>query len=59
MSFRDAYHYVKKHLEELEGLDPAKAIALKTHIGATAGLDFTGMARQLAAERAFVSAEKR
>ncbi len=59
MPFRDAYHYVKKHLEEFEGLDPAKAIALKTHVGATAGLDFTGMARQLAAERTFVSAEKR
>ena len=59
MPFRDAYHYVKEHLEELEGLDPAKAIALKTHLGATAGLDFAGMARRLAAERAFASAEKR
>ena len=59
MPFRDAYHYVKKHLEEFRGLDPAKAIALKTHVGATAVLDFIDMARQLAAERAFVSAEKR
>ena len=59
MPFRDAYHYVKKHLNELDGLDPARAIALKTHIGATAGLDFADMARLLAAERAFASAEKR
>ncbi|MFH1477557.1 MAG: argininosuccinate lyase [Verrucomicrobiota bacterium] len=59
MPFRDAYHYVKKHLAELEGLDPAKAIALKTHAGAPAGLDFAGMARQLAVERAFVATEKR
>ena len=59
MPFRDAYHYVKKHLDELRGLDPARAIALKTHAGATAGLDFAGMARQLAAERAFASGEKR
>ena len=59
MPFRDAYHYVKKHLEDFGGLDPVKAIALKTHVGATAGLDFAGMASQLAADRTFVSAEKR
>lgn len=59
MPFRDAYHYVKKHLDELDGLDPARAIALKKHAGATAGLDFTGMARQLATERTFASGEKR
>ncbi len=59
MPFRDAYHHVKKNLSELGCLDPAKAIALKTHLGATAGLDFNGMARRLAAERGFVAAEKR
>lgn len=59
MPFRDAYNYVKQHLDELAGFDPVKAIALKTHLGATAGLDFAGMTRQLAAERAFVSSEKR
>jgi len=59
MPFRDAYHHVKKHLDELGGLDPVRAIALKTHAGATAGLDFAGMARQLAAERSFAAAEKR
>ncbi|MDD5678302.1 MAG: argininosuccinate lyase [Kiritimatiellae bacterium] len=59
MPFRDAYHYVKKHLDELDDLDPDRAIALKTHAGATAGLDFAGMARQLAAERASAENEKR
>ncbi len=59
MPFRDAYNHVKQHLEELEGLDPARAIALKTHVGAPAGLNFGGMAGQLAAERKFAAAEKR
>lgn len=59
MPFRDAYNHVKNNLGELAALSPAKAIALKTHVGATAGLDFIGMARQLAAEQAFVSVEKR
>ncbi|WFB35777.1 argininosuccinate lyase [Kiritimatiellota bacterium B12222] len=40
MPFRDAYHEVKAHLADLENEDPDKAIALKTHLGATAGLDF-------------------
>lgn len=40
MPFRDAYHHVKEHLGELETMDPAEAIAKKTHLGATAGLDF-------------------
>lgn len=59
MPFRDAYNYVKEHLGELEAADPAKAIALKHHLGAPAGLDFAGMARALAAERAFVSGKRR
>ncbi|MCC5849826.1 MAG: argininosuccinate lyase [Verrucomicrobia bacterium] len=40
MPFRDAYHYVKAHLDELDQADPDEAIALKTHLGGTAGLDF-------------------
>ncbi|MBI2441390.1 MAG: argininosuccinate lyase [Lentisphaerae bacterium] len=59
MPFRDAYQYVKKHLAELKAQDPAKAIALKTHLGAPAGLNFAGIARRLAAEQAFASSEKR
>ena len=41
MPFRDAYHYVKAHLDELDQADPDEAIALKTHLGGTAGLDFS------------------
>jgi argininosuccinate lyase len=40
MPFRDAYHQVKATLADLENEDPDAAIALKTHLGATAGLDF-------------------
>ncbi len=40
MPFRDAYHYVKEHLTELDSADPDVAIARKTHLGSTAGLDF-------------------
>jgi argininosuccinate lyase len=43
MPFRDAYRYVKEHLGELEHMDPRRAIAKKTHLGATAGLDFEGL----------------
>ena len=40
MPFRDAYHQVKASLADLENEDPDAAIARKTHLGATAGLDF-------------------
>jgi len=40
MPFRDAYQYVRSHLDELEAADPDQAIAAKTHVGGTAGLDF-------------------
>lgn len=40
MPFRDAYHHVKENLDELEQMDPHNAIRRKTHLGATAGLDF-------------------
>lgn len=40
MPFRDAYHYVKGHLDELETIDPAEAVAQKTHLGAPMGLDW-------------------
>ncbi|MBI2438444.1 MAG: argininosuccinate lyase [Lentisphaerae bacterium] len=59
MPFRDAYQYVKRHLDQLKARDPARAIALKTHFGAPAGLDFAGVARRLSAEQVFASGEKR
>lgn len=40
MPFRDAYHYIKENLHELESIDPAEAILLKTHLGAPLGLDW-------------------
>ncbi len=49
--FRDAYNHVKTHLEELSGRDPAKAVRLKTHYGAPAGLDFAWLSRELRAAR--------
>jgi len=47
MPFRDAYNHVKNHLEELKISDPYEAIAAKVHHGATAGLDFEGMATRV------------
>jgi len=47
MPFRDAYHYVKEHLQELENMDPAASIARKTHTGTTAGLDFAWYKKRL------------
>lgn len=38
--FREAYQYVRSHLDELEAADPDQAIAAKTHEGTTGGLDF-------------------
>ncbi|MFO1490170.1 MAG: argininosuccinate lyase [Kiritimatiellia bacterium] len=54
MPFRDAYHHVKEHLAELEGRDPVAALRAKTHLGATAGLDFARYARQVRAVTASV-----
>ena len=58
MPFRDAYHHVKEHLDELKLMDAATAVALKKHEGATAGLDFARMADGVAGARAFVLAER-
>lgn len=43
MPFRDAYQYVKDHLSELDGMDPGASIAAKTHLGATANIDFDAL----------------
>ena len=67
MPFRDAYHQVRDHLEDLRGMDPDAAVAKKTHLGAPAdpmlfdGLD-AGIRRvraELRARRAAVSAALR
>lgn len=51
MPFRDAYQYVKDHLGELDAMDPGAALRRKTHLGATAGLDFGLYEARLAEER--------
>ncbi|MFP6904228.1 MAG: argininosuccinate lyase [Verrucomicrobiota bacterium] len=56
--FRDAYHQVKAHLDELEQVDPVEAIAKKTHLGATAGLDFTAYSKQVRAVRAWAAKQR-
>ncbi len=40
MPFRDAYHEVRNNLEALQSADPDAAIACKTHLGGTAGIDY-------------------
>lgn len=43
MPFRDAYDYVKGHLDELSSVNPRKAIAAKRHLGAPMGIDFRAL----------------
>ena len=59
MPFRDAYHHVKEHLDELRGRDPGQAIAQKTHLGATAGLDFALLQKGVQGHTAFGKRERR
>ena len=40
MPFREAYQYVRSHLDELVAADPDKAILAKAHEGAPCGLNF-------------------
>ncbi|MFH0907236.1 MAG: argininosuccinate lyase [bacterium] len=58
MPFRDAYHHVKQHLGELEKADPFEAIAKKTHLGATAGLDFEALRNRVNEVAEFVADER-
>ena len=46
--WRDAYHEVRDHLDRLSDEDPDSAIALKTHEGATAGIDRELYGRRIA-----------
>ncbi|MGA0333769.1 MAG: lyase family protein, partial [Kiritimatiellia bacterium] len=56
--FRDAYHQVKAGLDALENEDPDAAIALKTHLGATAGLDFALYDERIRGCREFAEAAR-
>lgn len=51
MPFRDAYHHIKEHLADLEQIDPAQAIAQKTHLGAPMGLDLAAYQQRIDAAR--------
>lgn len=59
MAFRDAYHEVRDHLEDLRGMDPDETIAKKTHVGAPFGLDFKMYADWIAAERSCLGKNRR
>ena len=56
--FRDAYHQTKHNLASLEKQNPFEAIARKTHLGATAGLDFQGMGSRVKEVAGFVRDEE-
>ena len=56
--FRDAYHYIKGHLSELEAADPYKAIAQKTHLGGTAGLNCDALKKRSNEIQGFVREER-
>ena len=54
--WREAYHQVRDNLEALATEDPDAAVAAKTHVGATAGLDYALYAGRVAALRTSVAA---
>ena len=56
--FRDAYHQVKEHLDDLRGRDPVEAIARKRHLGATAGLDCALLQKGVGAYAGFIRRER-
>lgn len=56
--FRDAYKQVKKGLDDLKSQDPHAAIAAKTSLGATAGLDFAATQERLDNASAWVREEQ-
>lgn len=58
MPFRDAYHYVKENLHELENMDPCEAIKLKSHLGAPMGLDWGFMEGRAKAIGEFAQQER-
>ncbi len=59
MAFRDAYHHVKENLDELEKISPAKAIAQKTHLGASLGIDWALLKERTAAVSGVVRDERK
>lgn len=58
MAFRDAYHEVRDHLEDLRGMDPDETITKKKHLGAPFGLDFEYYAGRIAEAKKVQKARK-
>ncbi|MGN0827483.1 MAG: argininosuccinate lyase [Kiritimatiellia bacterium] len=48
MPFRDAYHQIRDHLEDLRGMDPDAVLARKRHLGAGYGVDYAALAARAA-----------
>lgn len=59
MPFRDAYHQIRDNLEVLCQMDPDAAIARKTHLGATAGIDYGFLRGRVSEVRKEVGAARR
>jgi argininosuccinate lyase len=59
MPFREAYGQVKANLDALDALDPAAAVAAKTHLGGPAGLDLAGFRARAREITGFVRDEER
>lgn len=59
MPFRDAYRAVRDDLAALPMLDPDAAIARKTHLGATAGIDFAALADRARTANTRIRARRR
>lgn len=57
MPFRDAYHYIKANLSELESMDAQDSVSKKTHLGAPAGLDFDWFHDRIKAGREWQASE--
>jgi len=56
--WRTAYHDVRDHLERLSSEDPDAAVAAKTHMGATAGLDYAFYGGRIAETRGSIAARR-
>lgn len=57
--FRDAYRRVRAALDGLDMDDPDQAVARKTHLGATAGLDLAMLRSRLSGERRRINSRRR
>jgi len=57
MPFRDAYRYIKEHLNELAHMPPLEAIRRKRHLGTTAGLNLNILNARLTKEQKFFKDE--